>query len=52
MIVFGLFVFSIFELIFGLGIYVLIFYLLRILGGISVVFIMSGVIVYVVDIII
>lgn len=50
MIVLGLLVFSISELIFGLGTHVSIFYLSRILGGISAAFIMPGVTAYVADI--
>ncbi|WNV80313.1 MFS transporter [Bacillus atrophaeus] len=50
MIVIGLLVFSISELIFGLGTHVSIFYLSRILGGISAAFIMPAVTAYVADI--
>ncbi len=50
MIVSGLFIFSLSELIFGLGTHVSIFYLSRILGGISAAFIMPAVTAYVADI--
>ncbi|SFF45375.1 MFS transporter, DHA1 family, multidrug resistance protein [Paenibacillus algorifonticola] len=50
MIVIGLLVFSLSELIFGLGTHVSILYLSRILGGISAAFIMPAVTAYVADI--
>ncbi|MCR8644268.1 MFS transporter [Paenibacillus sp. N1-5-1-14] len=50
MIVIGLFLFSISELIFGLGTHVSVLYFSRILGGISGAFIMPGVTAYVADI--
>lgn len=50
MIVIGLFLFSISEIIFGLGTHVSVLYLSRILGGISAAFIMPGVTAYVADI--
>ncbi|WP_054955121.1 MFS transporter [Paenibacillus dakarensis] len=50
MIVIGLFLFSISELIFGLGTDVSVLYASRILGGISGAFIMPGVTAYVADI--
>ncbi|WP_050615725.1 MFS transporter [Bacillus testis] len=49
-IVIGLFIFSLSELIFGLGTNVWVLYLARILGGISAAFIMPGVTAYVADI--
>lgn len=51
MIIIGLFIFGVLEFFFGLGKDVWMFYVVRVLGGISVVFIMFGVMVYVVDII-
>ncbi|MCR8843628.1 MFS transporter [Paenibacillus sp. SC116] len=50
MIVIGLFLFSISEVIFGLGTHVSVLYFSRILGGISGAFIMPGVTAYVADI--
>nr|WP_149096418.1 MFS transporter [Paenibacillus terrae] len=50
MIVIGLLVFSLSELIFGLGTHVSILYLSRVLGGISAAFIMPAVTAYVADI--
>lgn len=50
MIIIGLFLFSLSELIFGLGTNVSVLYLSRILGGISAAFIMPGVTAYVADI--
>ncbi|MCG7408318.1 MFS transporter [Paenibacillus sp. ACRRX] len=50
MIVIGLFLFSISEVIFGLGTHVSVLYLSRILGGISGAFIMPGVTAFVADI--
>lgn len=50
MIVLGLLIFGISELIFGLGTHVSIFYVSRILGGISAAFIMPAVTAYVADI--
>ncbi|WP_438497052.1 MFS transporter [Paenibacillus sp. IHBB 3054] len=50
MIILGLLVFSLSELIFGLGTHVSILYLSRILGGISAAFIMPAVTAYVADI--
>lgn len=50
MIVIGLFLFSVSELIFGLGTQVSVLYASRILGGISGAFIMPGVTAYVADI--
>lgn len=49
-IIIGLFLFGVSELIFGLGTNVSVFYLSRILGGISAAFIMPGVTAYVSDI--
>ncbi|WP_340372692.1 MFS transporter [Peribacillus sp. FSL E2-0218] len=49
-IIIGLFLFGVSELIFGLGTNVAVFYLSRILGGISAAFIMPGVTAYVADI--
>ncbi|MCK1994080.1 MFS transporter [Peribacillus muralis] len=49
-IIIGLFLFGVSELIFGLGTNVSVFYLSRILGGISAAFIMPGVTAYVADI--
>ncbi|MBZ5750356.1 MFS transporter [Metabacillus rhizolycopersici] len=49
-IIFGLFLFGVSELIFGLGTNVTVLYLSRILGGISAAFIMPGVTAYVADI--
>lgn len=50
MIVIGLFLFSIFEVIFGLGTHVSVLYFSRILGGISGAFIMPGVTAFIADI--
>ena len=50
MIIIGLFLFSVSELIFGLGTHVSVLYLSRILGGISGAFIFPGVTAYVADI--
>lgn len=50
MIVIGLFLFSVSEMIFGLGTHVSVLYASRILGGISGAFIMPGVTAYVADI--
>ncbi|MGG5773576.1 multidrug efflux MFS transporter Blt [Bacillus subtilis] len=50
MIILGLLIFSLSELIFGLGTHVSIFYFSRILGGISAAFIMPAVTAYVADI--
>jgi len=49
-IIFGLFLFGVSELIFGLGTNVSVLYLARILGGFSAAFIMPGVTAYVADI--
>ncbi|MED4691607.1 MFS transporter [Peribacillus frigoritolerans] len=49
-IIIGLFLFGVSELIFGVGTNVSVFYLSRILGGISAAFIMPGVTAYVADI--
>lgn len=49
-IIIGLFLFGISELTFGLGTHVSVFYISRILGGISAAFIMPGVTAYVADI--
>ena len=49
-IIIGLFLFGVSELIFGLGTNVSVFYISRILGGISAAFIMPGVTAYVADI--
>ncbi|WP_057913977.1 MFS transporter [Peribacillus muralis] len=49
-IIIGIFLFGVSELIFGLGTNVSVFYLSRILGGISAAFIMPGVTAYVADI--
>lgn len=50
MIILGLLIFSLSELIFGLGTHVSIFYFSRILGGVSAAFIMPAVTAYVADI--
>lgn len=50
MIIIGLLIFSLSELIFGLGTHVSIFYFSRILGGVSAAFIMPAVTAYVADI--
>ncbi|MDK8181296.1 MFS transporter [Paenibacillus sp. UMB4589-SE434] len=50
MIVIGLFLFSVSEVIFGLGTHVSVLYISRILGGISGAFIMPGVTAFVADI--
>lgn len=50
MIVIGLFIFSVSEMIFGLGTHVSVLYLSRILGGISSAFIMPAVTAFVADI--
>ncbi|MGE7759586.1 MFS transporter [Peribacillus sp. NPDC097895] len=49
-IIIGLFLFGVSELIFGIGTNVSVFYISRILGGISAAFIMPGVTAYVADI--
>ncbi|NRG43856.1 MFS transporter [Bacillus sp. CRN 9] len=49
-ITFGLFLFAVSELIFGLGTHVSVLYFARILGGMSAAFIMPGVTAYVADI--
>ncbi|USK33100.1 MFS transporter [Bacillus sp. F19] len=49
-IIFGLFLFGVSELIFGVGTNVSVLYISRILGGISAAFIMPGVTAYVADI--
>lgn len=49
-IIIGLFLFGVSELIFGVGTNVSVFYLSRVLGGISAAFIMPGVTAYVADI--
>lgn len=50
MIVLGLFIFSLSELIFGLGSHISIFYFSRVLGGASAAFIMPAVTAYIADI--
>jgi len=50
MIIFGLFIFGVSELIFGLGTHVSMLYGSRVLGGVSAAFIMPGVTAYIADV--